>query len=86
MDNRAPNKRRVKQGVVVSDKMNKTVVVRVERKMRHPIYEKVIIRAKKYYAHDENNACKVGQTVVIMESRPLSKLKNWRVVETVEAV
>jgi len=68
-------------GVVVSNKMEKTVAVEVSRKMRHPKYGKVIERSKKYYAHDESNALSVGQKVRIMETRPLSKLKRWRVVE-----
>ncbi len=68
-------------GVVISNKMEKTVAVQVSRKMRHPKYGKVIERSKKYYAHDESNALSVGQKVRIMETRPLSKLKRWRVVE-----
>lgn len=74
--------RRTKKGVVVSNKMQKTVVVRVERTCRHPRYEKVISRAKKYYAHDESSKLKIGDEVTIMETRPLSKMKRWRVVET----
>lgn len=72
--------KRLLQGVVVSDKMDKTVVVRVERRVMHPVYKKFIRRSKKYHAHDENNACKVGDTVWIQESRPLSKTKKWVVV------
>ncbi|HOJ88555.1 MAG TPA: 30S ribosomal protein S17 [Pseudothermotoga sp.] len=68
-------------GVVVSDKMDKTVVVRVTRKYEHPKYKKHIEKSKKYHAHDEHNECKVGDLVVIEETRPLSKTKNWRVVE-----
>jgi small subunit ribosomal protein S17 len=68
-------------GTVISNKMDKTVTVKVTRKMRHPKYSKVIERSKKYYAHDETNALSVGQKVRIMETRPLSKLKRWRVVE-----
>lgn len=75
--------RKTVKGVVVSNKMQKTVVVRVERTLRHPQYDKVITRAKKYYAHDEANTAQVGDEVVIMETRPLSKLKCWRVVEVV---
>ena len=82
MDNQR-EKRKVKQGVVVSDKMDKTVVVSVERTIRHPKYQKVIVRAKKYYAHDESNTCKVGDKVFIMETRPLSKQKRWRVLPAV---
>jgi small subunit ribosomal protein S17 len=72
--------KRILQGVVVSDKMDKTVVVRVERRVMHPIYKKFIRRSKKYHAHDENNVCKTGDTVRIRECRPLSKTKNWEVV------
>jgi len=68
------------QGVVVSDKMDKTIVVKVERRYQHPIYKKYIRRSKKYHAHDENNQCKMGDTVSIRECRPLSKLKRWEVV------
>jgi len=68
------------QGVVVSDKMDKTIVVKVERRYQHPIYKKYIRRSKKYHAHDENNQCKIGDTVSIRECRPLSKLKRWEVV------
>lgn len=68
-------------GVVVSNKMEKTVTVKVTRKMRHHKYQKVIERSKKYYAHDESNALEIGQKVKIVETRPLSKLKRWRVVE-----
>lgn len=74
------SRRKVRKGVVVSDKMNKTAVVRVERVIRHPRYEKVITRWKKYYAHDENNQCKNGDVVTIEETRPYSKTKCWRVV------
>ncbi|MEQ8651554.1 MAG: 30S ribosomal protein S17 [Kiloniellales bacterium] len=72
--------RRVLQGLVVSDKMDKTVTVLVERRVRHPLYKKFIRRSKRYHAHDEANACKTGDTVQIEECRPLSKTKNWRVV------
>jgi small subunit ribosomal protein S17 len=76
------NKRKQKLGVVVSNKMQKTVTVKVERTIRHPQFQKVVHRAKKYYAHCENNqAFEVGQKVLIEETRPLSKLKRWRVVE-----
>ncbi len=69
--------KRILQGVVVSDKMDKTIVVEVERRIQHPIYKKFIRRSKRYHAHDETNAIKVGQTVRIIESRPLSKTKRW---------
>lgn len=77
-DERGNRKRR--KGVVVSNKMQKTVVVKVERTMRHPQYGKIILRAKKYYAHHEGEQLPVGATVEIIETRPLSKLKRWRVV------
>jgi small subunit ribosomal protein S17 len=72
-------KQKVKQGVVMSNKMQKTVVVKVDRKFRHPQYEKVIVRSKKYYAHDESGNLQAGDVVTIVETRPLSKLKRWRV-------
>ncbi|MBI4966867.1 MAG: 30S ribosomal protein S17 [Rhodospirillales bacterium] len=72
--------RRILQGVVVSDKMDKTVVVRVERRVMHPIYKKFIKRSKKYHAHDEANACKAGDVVRIRECRPISKTKTWEVL------
>jgi small subunit ribosomal protein S17 len=76
-------KRRVKVGRVVSDKMDKTVVVSVERLRRHPIYKRVVRLSSKFKAHDEENAARVGDTVRIEESRPLSREKRWRVVEVV---
>ena len=72
--------KRIMQGVVVSDKMDRTVVVNVERKFPHPLYKKYIKRSKRYHAHDENNTHKVGDTVSIQECRPLSKNKKWEVV------
>lgn len=80
MEQTERNRRRVKKGTVVSNKMQKTVVVKVKRTLRHPQYEKVITRAKKYYAHNENFPLNVGDEVTIVETRPLSKLKRWRVV------
>jgi len=74
-------KRKVKKGLVVGDKMDKTVVVAVETRKVHPLYKKAIRGTKKYKAHDENNACKIGDTVKIIETRPLSREKRWRVVE-----
>lgn len=71
-------------GKVVSDKMNKTVTVLVERRAKHPLYGKVIRLSKKYHAHDEDNACNEGDTVVIEECRPLSKTKTWKVVRVLE--
>ena len=74
------NLRKTRVGKVVSDKMDKSVVVQVERRIMHPVYKKYIKRSKKYTAHDENNLCKVGDVVQIIESRPLSKTKSWIVV------
>ena len=78
------NRRKVRVGVVVSDKMDKTVVVRVTREFRHPLYGKRVKKSKKYMAHDELNQCQVGDVVKIMETRPLSRHKRWRVVEIIE--
>ena len=72
--------RRVMQGIVVSDKMDKTVTVKVERRVIHSLYKKFIRRSKKYFAHDENNACKVGDVVSIRECKPISKNKRWEVL------
>lgn len=76
--------RKVRQGLVVSDKGDKTVTVVVERRFPHPLYRKQVKRTKRYRAHDENNEYKIGDTVRIMETRPLSKTKRWRVVELLE--
>ena len=76
--------RKVRQGYVVSDKMDKTVVVEVEDRVKHPLYGKVIRRTSKVKAHDEQNSCGIGDRVVIMETRPLSAAKRWRVVEVLE--
>jgi small subunit ribosomal protein S17 len=76
--------RKTRVGVVVSDKMDKTVVVAVERLVQHPLYKKTIKRTTKFKAHDENNECRVGDKVLIMETRPLSKEKRWRVVQILE--
>lgn len=73
--------RKTLTGIVISDKMDKTVVVRVERLVRHPIYQKTVKRRKKFKAHDETNQCGVGDKVLIIESRPLSRDKRWRVKE-----
>lgn len=75
---------RVMTGKVVSDKMDKTVTVLVERRVKHPLYGKIIRRSNKFHAHDENNQYKLGDTVVIAESRPLSKTKTWVVSELIE--
>lgn len=77
-------RRKEREGVVVSDKMDKTVVVAVSRRVRHPLYGKTITRTEKYKAHDEENSAHVGDRVRIMETRPLSKEKRWRVVEVLE--
>jgi len=74
--------KRLMQGVVVSDKMDKSVVVRVERRTQHPLYKKFIRRSKRYIAHDETNAFKEGDVVQIQECRPISKCKNWEVITT----
>ena len=76
--------RKVRLGIVTSDRMDKTVVVQITQTIRHPLYPKIYRRRKNLYAHDETNAIKVGDTVRIMETRPLSKLKRWRVVEVLE--
>ena len=76
--------RKTRTGIVVSDKMDKTVVVAVRTKVRHPLYGKMVNRTAKFKAHDENNECGVGDTVRIMETRPLSKDKRWRIVEIIE--
>jgi len=76
--------RKVREGLVVSDKMDKTVVVSVEDRVKHAMYGKVLRRTSKYKAHDENNECGVGDRVLLMETRPLSATKRWRVVQIVE--
>jgi small subunit ribosomal protein S17 len=78
------NLRKERTGVVVSNKMDKTIVVAEKRKVMHPIYGKFLNRTSKYYAHDELNDCNIGDTVKIMETRPLSKSKGWRLVEIIE--
>jgi len=79
-------KRKEFTGIVVSNKMNNTIVVEVDRIFEHPIYLKRVKRRKKFYAHDANNECQIGDKVRIAETRPLSKLKRWRLVEVVEKV
>ena len=76
--------RKTRQGLVVSDKMDKTVVVAIERRVPHPVYGKMVTRTKRLKAHDEANSAKVGDTVRIVETRPLSKDKRWRLLEIVE--
>ncbi|MEI7999508.1 MAG: 30S ribosomal protein S17 [Candidatus Omnitrophota bacterium] len=78
------NHRKTRTGLVVSDKMDKTIVVKMEKRTRHPKYHKIIIRAVKVKAHDEKNECKMGDLVSLMETRPLSKDKRWRVVSVLE--
>ena len=81
---RARGRRKVRTGVVVSDKMDKTVVVRIDRQMRHPLYRKIVRRSEKLAAHDQTNDAHVGDRVRVIETRPMSKTKRWRVVEVVE--
>ncbi len=76
--------KRILQGVVVSDKQNKTVVVKVERRFTHPLLQKTVRRTKNYHAHDENGVFKIGDSVTIEETTPISKLKRWRVVESAQ--
>ena len=78
------NLRKVRVGRVVSDKMNKTVVIAIEDNVKHPVYGKIIKRTLKVHAHDEENVCGIGDKVEIMETRPLSKTKRWRIVEIIE--
>lgn len=78
------NLRKTRVGLVTSDKMDKTVVVTIKDRVRHPLYNKIVNRTVKYKAHDENNECGIGDKVLIMECRPYSKDKRWRVVEIVE--
>jgi small subunit ribosomal protein S17 len=82
----ARNLRKTRTGVVSSNKMNKTITVAVERKVKHPIYGKVVKKTTRFHAHDEKNECSIGDVVKIMETRPLSKTKRWRLVEVVEKV
>ena len=79
------NRRKVRTGVVVSDAMDKTVTINVERQFPHPLYGKAVKRTKKYHAHDETNSFKAGETVRIEETAPISKLKTWKVVDRVQA-
>ena len=86
MEEQARNLRKTRIGQVVSDKMDKTIVVAIEDHVKHPIYKKIMKSTYKLKAHDENNECRVGDTVKVMETRPLSKDKRWRLVEIVERV
>ncbi|MEY2476797.1 MAG: small subunit ribosomal protein [Actinomycetota bacterium] len=79
-----PNRRKVREGLVASNAMDKTVIVSVVERVRHPRYAKTVQRTKRLYAHDENNDVKVGDRVRVQETRPLSKLKRWRIVEVLE--
>ena len=78
------NLRKTRTGKVVSDKMDKTIVVAVENHVKHPLYKKIVKKTYKLKAHDENNECRIGDTVKVMETRPLSKDKRWRLVEIIE--
>jgi small subunit ribosomal protein S17 len=80
------NLRKTKTGVVSSNKMDKSITVNVERKVKHPLYGKFVKKSTKFHAHDEKNECSIGDTVKIMETRPISKTKRWRLVEVVEKV
>lgn len=80
------NLRKIRVGVVSSNKMDKSIVVLVERKVKHPLYGKFVKKSTKFHAHDEKNECSIGDTVRIMETRPISKTKRWRLVEVVEKV
>ena len=80
------NLRKTRVGIVSSNKMDKTITVKVERKIKHPLYGKFLKKTTSFHAHDEKNECSIGDTVKIMESRPMSKTKRWRLVEIVEKV
>jgi small subunit ribosomal protein S17 len=82
----ARNLRKIRIGTVTSNKMTKTITVAVERKVKHPIYGKFVKKTTKFHAHDDKNECSIGDVVKIMETRPLSKTKRWRLVEVVEKV
>ena len=84
MESKAKKYKRELEGIVVSDKMDKTVVIKVEIRQKHPLYGKTISKNKRYKVHDEKNECKVGDRVMVMETRPLSKDKRWRLVNVLE--
>ena len=86
LNTEARNLRKIRTGVVTSNKMTKTITVAVERKVKHPIYGKFVKKTTHFHAHDEKNECSIGDIVRIMETRPLSKTKRWRLVEVVEKV
>ena len=83
-ENKGRNLRKERVGIVVSNKMQNTIVVAEKRKVKHPIYGKFVNKTTKFYAHDESNTCNIGDTVKIMETRPLSKKKCWRLIEIIE--
>ena len=80
-ENKTRGTAKVRDGIVIANKMDKTVVIEIKRLMKHSVYGKFVRKSKKFYAHDENNICNVGDTVRIVETRPLSKMKRWRVKE-----
>lgn len=84
MESLTRNLRKQRTGLVISNKMDKTITVKVERRLMHPLYGKFVKRSNKFFAHDEENACNIGDLVRIMETRPLSKNKRWRLVEIIE--
>lgn len=84
MKTKERGRKKTQVGIIISDAMDKTVVVRVEKLQKHPVYKKYLRRRAKYKAHDENNECRVGDKVIIIESRPLSKEKRWRVLRILE--
>ena len=84
MESLTRNLRKQRTGLVVSNKMDKTITVKVERRLMHPLYGKFVKRSNKFFAHDEENACNIGDLVRIMETRPLSKNKRWRLIEIIE--
>jgi len=84
METKYVNRRKIRQGVVTSNKMEKTIVVEVTRQYKHPLYGKILKSKKKYHAHDEENRCDMGDTVRIIETRPLSKNKRWRLLDIIE--
>ncbi len=83
-DTEKRNNRKVRQGIVVSDKMDKSIVVRIDRTIRHPLYMKIVRASSKLHAHDETNDAHLGDVVRVMETRPLSKMKRWRLIEVLE--
>ncbi len=84
METTERNLRKERLGIVVSDKMDKTVVVAIQQRVKHPLYKKIVNKTKKFMAHDEENTCGIGDKVLIQETRPLSKNKCWRIVEIIE--